>query len=376
MLLHFAGYASQRFIANLPSTRMRFSFVIVAAISGALAGCRASAPPQAVVGEFGTVRAANDESAALAAEYLESLVPRLHAMLPGTEPRAVEVWLQHELEIYRGARFPDHVAGMAEHDHSRIYLRERDIELDLHLAHELVHLLLGRDWDTLPAVLEEGLCDYVAYELAGDSRSTLRAWRLLEAASAFGGLDAVVELRVPSEASRRGRLEQHELRLAANGLPPARPLTLIELSDNEVFEKSTVEVGAGLYGVGYLVVHRIVERSGYHGLHRMCAEAAASGLAQVGTDAILAAAELDPSAETWRRAAMAEITAHDLPELAPLCASTLCDVLLELAGEHYPEHEAVEFLRAARPTLKLTTSRARLPLLASSTIVSRVIERW
>ncbi len=323
--------------------------------------------------EFGVVRAATSERAAETSELLADLVPRIAALIPGACPSTVEVWLQRELAIYRNEPFPDHVAGMTEYAQGRIYLRDRDAELRLHLAHELVHLMLTNEWDALPAVLEEGLCDYVAFDIASDSRSPLRVWRLLEAGGVFGGIDATVEIRAPRHDSRRGRMESHSLRLAAHGARQATMIDVLEMSDQEVFDRSTEQGGTGLYGVGYFVVGRIVMRHGYEGLHRLCI---AAGGRRIPAATVLEAAGLRQDAESLRLEVAAEFSAHDLPDLAPLCAVDLAISLSELGRQLYPKQGAIEFLRSARPSLSLSTSRARLPLIASSTFVSALIERW
>jgi hypothetical protein len=352
--------------------QMRVLFALLLAV----AGCRASAPPLAVDSAYGVVRAKDESAASDASRALDRLVPRVLAVLPGVEERPIEVWLQRELMIWRGAPFPDHVAGMAEFEHGRIYLRDEDAELELHLAHELVHLMLGPEWDTLPAVLEEGLCDHVAHEIAGDSRSALRVWRLLEAAGAFGGVDARVEFRLPGQDRRRGNSQVHEVRLGA-GDPSASSLSaIVALDDSAVFRESTADAGGGLYGVGYFLIERIVTRRGYDGVLELCRDAARAGKPRVALDAILAAAELTDDREALRLAAGAELSAHDLPVIAPLCARTLAELLVEIARPHYPEHEAIPFLRAARVSIALANSRARLPLLASSGFVSALVERW
>lgn len=341
-----------------------------------IVGCRAAAPPRAVESSYGVVRARSAEDANDASLALERLVPRVLATLPGAEERPIEVWLQNELMIWQGSPFPDHVAGMAEYEHGRIYLRDEDAELELHLAHELVHLMLGPEWDTLPAVLEEGLCDHVAHEVASDARSSLRVWRLLEAAGAFGGIDATLELRLPREGERRGRSEAHDVRLGVRDRSVVALDQMLALDDSAVFRRSTDDAGGGLYGVGYFVIGRIVERHGYEGVLELCRDAQREGKKRVGFEAILAAAELTTDPESLRRAASAALSPHDLPAIAPLCADMLVEALIEIGRPHYPDHRAISFLRSARVSLALSGSRARLPLLASSGFVSAFIEGW
>ncbi len=343
---------------------------------GAVGACRAEPPPKAVESEFGVVRAASEASARSTEDLLAELVPRLRELMPGMRDRPVEVWMQKQLELFRGEPFPEHVAGMAEYAQSRIYLRDEDAELKLHLAHELVHLMLGSDWDSLPAVLEEGLCDYAAYDVVDDSQSTLRAWRLLEAGGAFGGIDATIEFRLPRDAMHRTRSETHEMRLGVKAAAIPSIAEVLALDDDQVFERSTHDEGAPLYGVGYFIVTRIIERRGYEGLHALCVEAGRSGRSIVAPDRILKIADLEGDPEALRRAVEAELDPHDLPGLTPLCADVLAASLTNYAKTTYPSASAREFLLAARPQLSLRSSRARLPLAYSNSFVTALHTHW
>lgn len=341
-----------------------------------LGGCRAAPPPKAASGDFGIVRAATEDHAVEGRALLDEVVPAVRAVLPETRERSIEVWLQHEIEIYRGSPYPDHVAGMAEYGRGRIYLRDRDAELKLHLAHEIVHLLLGDAWETLPPILEEGLCDHVAYAIVGDPRSMLRAWRLLEAAGSFGGIDATLEFRLPRTEERRARSQSEKLRLGADKVVVTSLVSTLELDDGEVFKRSTVDSNSGLYGVGYFVIDRIVDRHGYEGLHDLAKRARAAGMPSIPSAWILEAAELRDDEDSLRAAVGASFLPHELRHIVILCSNALAATLIDRAGDLYPQYDSIGFLRAARPSLSLPTSRGRMPLIISDPFVAAVVERW
>lgn len=322
------------------------------------------------------MRAATEDHAVEGRALLDEVVPAVRAVLPETRERSIEVWLQHEIEIYRGSPYPDHVAGMAEYGRGRIYLRDRDAELKLHLAHEIVHLLLGDAWETLPPILEEGLCDHVAYAIVGDPRSMLRAWRLLEAAGSFGGIDATLEFRLPRTEERRARSQSEKLRLGADKVVVTSLVSTLELDDGEVFKRSTVDSNSGLYGVGYFVIDRIVDRHGYEGLHDLAKRARAAGMPSIPSAWILEAAELRDDEDSLRAAVGASFLPHELRHIVILCSNALAATLIDRAGDLYPQYDSIGFLRAARPSLSLPTSRGRMPLIISDPFVAAVVERW
>jgi len=129
--------------------------------------CRtpASAPRDFV--QRGPVRAPTVELATSFARLLDELQPLLAERLPGAELGGVRVDVR---SATRGStvhavtsRFPSglrriRIEALAEPATDR-YL----------LAHELVHAALGSDWSTLPGMLEEGLAEALAFELAPEA---------------------------------------------------------------------------------------------------------------------------------------------------------------------------------------------------------------
>jgi hypothetical protein len=344
----------------------------------AAAACRAEPPPLAIEGTHGSVRATSLESAKRGEEWVAALVPAIRAALPATRERTLDVWLQQEIELWRGSPYPGHVAGVADHARGRIHVRDGDAQLEAHLAHEIVHLLLEDSWRPLPAALEEGLCDFTACAVVERGAPTLRVWRLLEAAGALGGLDVVVEVRLPRGGAARARTETLPLRWK---LAEERPLDLaatLALDDSELFTRSTEDGGSGIYGIGYFLVSRIAQRRGIEGLHGLCRSASREQRPMVPASWLLAAAGLTAAAadpQQLRAELASEFDGRDLPEIAALIADVLADEIVAAGRVHWPGVEGVELMRAARPFFGLAGSRVRLPLVWSERVVAAVIER-
>ena len=265
----------------------------------AFASCLAPPPPIVAPTPYGEVRARSAEKADHFASLLERLVPRVKEILPGTQDRDVDVWVQERLRVYRFTERSESVRGFTllagEFDAKRIHLTE-DGQSSWYLAHELVHALIGEEWRALPGVLEEGLADVVAEALNPEFATHIRSHRLLNASAVTGGLLVDVAYSWPD----RGRPIQRWERLRRTKRIQPTPNIDRETVDRVLsssrarLHREFPELPEGLYGFAWLLVHRIVDRHGLDGLHELCVEAAQQGHEVIPVERLYAAAEIDP----------------------------------------------------------------------------------
>src|SRR5262249_13745500 len=140
------------------------------------------------------------------------------ALLPGSQDRPIDVWVQEQLAVYLFRERPESVRGFTlledEFHAKRIHLQEGG-QSPWYLAHELVHALIGPSWAPLPGILAEGLGDVVAETLTPEYEEHIRSHRLLNASAFTGGLELEVVYRMPGDGpwssrpvgSRVGRLQ-------------------------------------------------------------------------------------------------------------------------------------------------------------------------
>jgi hypothetical protein len=350
-------------------------FAILACVLSVLplAACRTSAPAAAVDSSLGVVRADTEAGAAAVRDDLEALVPRVRDTLPGTRPRDVDVWVQKRLEVFRGFPYPEQVAGMADFESGRIHVRSGDDRVRLHLAHELVHVLVADEWKRLPGVLEEGLCDLVAVAVVEDLGIEQHVKRLVEACSLLGGLRARIEMRRPDGEPGCVRAD---VRLRLDGGPVATLEEVLALRSSDVFLKATGDDGAGLYGMGYLVAGRIVRADGFDGLHALCLRAGREGHELVPPAWILEASGLDGSRDGLRRAVLEEFGAPETAVLVDLAAAELAQAVVDVGRALWPDATAEEFLRIANPRFTLQSGSSSVDLRAQATFRDEVAARW
>ncbi len=312
-----------------PHRRLRISLLPLALA----AACQVAPPPVHVDGPAGRVRADHRHEALALEARLRHLDGAVEALLPDAESRVAEVWLQESPRLYRiGDASYAEADGFWSEGHARIHLRRAAGSLPRTLAHELVHASLGETWSTLPGTLEEGLCDVVSARLCPEESLPMRTGRLSAAALATGGLDLEVELYLGEgeDGRRLGALTR--MRLSS-----PEPLAL---APGDVFEVeaglSTTRLGVdekkALYGLSYLLAHRIVERRGFRGLHALCLRARREGLPRVPAPWLLEAAGL-PSAgrEAWRQALREEFGSEELRTLVAFHPDLLIDPAARLA---------------------------------------------
>jgi len=333
--------------------------LLILVVAAALPACRTAPPLALVESDLGVVRAKSPSEARRVAGMRDRLIPDLNEILPGLRDRRVEIWVQDQIELIEGSPYPEHIAGMAEYEKARVYLRDGDPDLELHLAHELVHILLDDAWRILPGVLEEGVCDLAAAVLLGEQGTRHQAKRLIEASAFFGGFDVVVEVRLPPPVER---VVVHRMRLSFDKVAELSVVDILELGDEEVFTHATSDDGVGLYGLGFVVALAIVDRIGFHGLRTVCERSAGDGEQQVPRERLLRAAGLSTAAGEFRRTIRKYLGPAELPVLVELLADGLAKATIEAARPRYPFKSVDDFLRRGKPRVGLPRSSHRLPL--------------
>jgi len=261
------------------------------------AGCRIAPPPVSVYADVGIARAHDEPSARRVAAWMNELVPAIRGAVPGTIDDEPDVWVQRRLRMDTFRRIPESVNGIAFSNH-RILLRESDTHQRETLCHELVHHLLDEPWDTLPTVIEEGLCEKVAEQFGADDPVEFRARRLVAALHAFGGLSGSLSLHVRPGAAPEivlGMPFQAEPR-EERGVTPAEALRL----RGGYGDIASGKLNATHYALGYWLVDRIHERSGYGALYRLSERATSDGLEVVPIEPILDLAGVPADPESWR----------------------------------------------------------------------------
>ena len=306
--------------------------------ASSLAACLAPPPPIVVETPFGMVRASSRDKASEIAGLLRRLAPQVRALLPGSQDRPIDVWVQENLRVYRFQERPKSVRGFTllagEFEAKRIHLQESG-QSPWYLAHELVHALIGPSWHTLPGILEEGLGDVVAEKLNREYQKHIRAHRLLNASAFTDGVDLVLRYTEPPENARRLPRHQWPLIEASVRLrtqEPVPPGTLVQLlqTPRSELHRTWAEIPESFYGLAWLIVSRIEEEYGLEGIHELCERAAHEGYDLVPAEWLLDAARLDGEAldATFLRTAFSSEDLHTAIYLQPdAFAETLVQAL-------------------------------------------------
>lgn len=328
--------------------------------------CLVTPPPAQVNGPGGRVRASHRAEALAIHEVYEDLRPRIVALLPDADCRAEEIWVQPQPSLYRfsGASYAE-ADGFWSESHQRIHLRQGAESLPRTLAHELVHASIGPSWSALPGTLEEGLCDVVSVLLCPDDAIEMRTGRLSAAAFATGGLELEVELYLqPTDAD--GSLQVGSLtrmRLQGPVAPSFDPEDVFAIEAGLSTTQLPANDKKALYGLSYLVVHRIVERIGFVGLHQLCVRARELGHDEVPTAWLLDAAGLARAGRReWRAALQQEIGIDELTTLVRLYPDLLVDSAARFLGRQTQLEGAREGAAPVSACVRVTGADARLAL--------------
>lgn len=278
--------------------------------------------------------------------------------LPGLTRPEICVWIQAEVDAgWNTPRSPGRTAFALDLDQGRSWrIHVQEVDFEYSLVHELVHARLSEDWDPLPAALEEGLCDLMAVRRSGSPRERFgriaamvstpprEAILTYRTQGAEGALDNTLTLRFAAleAAADRSRLSPQQILSEREGRRER-----LKLEDLEY-----------LYGLGYLIVERIVERHGIESLHQMCRRAVLQQRALLAPQEILRAAGLDSDAQILEAAEveMAKFVPEFLFEGGYLQAA-----LQQLCRDEEVRCATVdEFLQVHQPGLRLGDSTEQL----------------
>jgi hypothetical protein len=244
-----------------------------------LAAACSSLPDVRHASAHGVVWAPDHETAVETARLWEDVTPRLEALDAGLEVRPVEVWLFDRLD-------DENVYGGYDVRSGRILLDASRRHPSITLAHELVHAYEPRSWDRLPAVVREGLADWLASRAVPEKAAEMRASRAISLASyAVGGL--------PMPLS-----EDSAVTITKMGVPvdtEVTPLEALRIRHGHIRRAGDGQTLKALYGMGLL----IATRAGIPRLEELSREAAEEGAELVPPERILASARLDPDPSTW-----------------------------------------------------------------------------
>jgi len=333
-----------------------------------LPGCLATAPKLVVQASHGVVRADSVGQARTVAGLLDALAPRVRALLPDTKDDEVEIWVQRELSLYTHWSVDQDVPAFTLEGKRRIHLAENSYrELSSALAHELVHALLGKGWESLPPVAEEGLADWVQEALHPELSASMRADHLSKASAAFGGMRFGLWCSRSIQGGRQlasftfpGPIDGQELITDPERAIDAGTTPSGKLSGWRPYEVSVTD--PRLYGIGYLTVARAIERVGLDGLYDLCRRASGQGLGRVPGAWLLEAAELSREPDHWRMVIVSRIGRNELKALGHSLAPFLADLLSRELPASTHASGAKSFLARYRPRLGLEHGVVRLPL--------------
>lgn len=312
------------------------------------AACGAPGPPPvAVETSFGTVRGVTDEAANRVATEIEWLAPRVRDALVDARATGTEVWVVETLRDARGRRAAPAVSGFTRYRNREpvgIHVRA-GVNPRWALSHELVHALSGATWDALPGVMHEGLADVVTEGLVPEVRAEVRATRILNASLFLGGLSLRVCWDEPS--GQLGRSSAVRVPFAESGRG-AEAEGLLTFDRWDLHEETEV-VGEALYGLGWLITRRIVDRRGLDGLRALCEEARDGGHTLVPVVQLLAAADLEGA--DWNAAVSAELGAAEAREIARLLPSLFPSVAVSVLGPPHGRLQVEALFGHLRPRL-------------------------
>lgn len=350
------------------------TFAAAVAVAVLHPACVVPAPPVEQHHELGLVRAEDRYHADLYAEMVERIQPLVRDVLPGTLDRSTEVWIQERLAHGVGSSTPANVKGFtlidANMHRGRIHLRQDNEFPSWFLTHELVHALLGPEWRCMPGVLEEGLCDLVAAELNPECAPRIRALRAIEASIFFGKMKIMVAHTDPRDRERVDSIWFHYDR-GPSELEVAQVLEPGTLALKKRFER----VPDTLYGLGFLVAHRIRDRVGYDGLFELCTGALGEGLPTVPVERVLEIAEMDTDPEQLAAMSFDLLGREEFVHWTELLPEFHGELLAQLFFEKFGHLSADRFLAEVRPALLLADG-SRIELAENDHVRASLRSAW
>ncbi|RKY19147.1 MAG: hypothetical protein DRQ55_11430 [Planctomycetota bacterium] len=357
-----AGQRPSGLLALLPL------LVLALVLALPLGACRSGPPQVAVDTPYGRARADSIEQAQAVAQLLARHGPRVRALLPDTLAVDPEVWLDDFSRDERLAERPE-VVGLSTPGQGRIRIRADRLgrDADFVLVHELVHALLGPGWAPLPALVKEGLCDAVAGRLVPAAAPNVRALRLFEAATLDTGLALELSWFGPGDVDRK-RVTIPITR-KGHGVPweqLGRPGAGVHLDDQRT----------QLYGAGWLLTERVLERVGFDGLYALCARASAEGLDPVPMTWLREAGGLARGTDAWAAAVLQRVGPAELAAQSAALAPELSVWLSTSLKPWFPGLDARHFLDSALPTLGWEGGEARVALATVPALRAALAACW
>lgn len=337
--------------ASAPPSRL-----VAGALVALVGGCTSfggTPPAVAIETRLGTVRADDSATAREAADAYLELAATLADLAPDLQTPAVDVWVQDQVRSASLARsYSDRLGGLTlSHGSGGAYRIEVERDrLEEHLSHELVHAMLGPSWATLPAALEEGLCDSLSMDVT--DRSTRRL-SLLAGAARLEVLDATFLFRVRQDGGEWEDRSYDALVEYTPDRPDTSDLGLGEILALRDLHGGRIADTARIYAVGFTVVQLVRERVGVAGLHDLCVRAGAQGLRSVPAAWILTAAGVRGEADLRSRAErmVAGDAAAVLAWLATPQRGSLVRDLRARSG--FETDDADAFFRLVQPRIQL-----------------------
>jgi len=257
-----------------------------------MASCRAAA-----VRETAELRVEMADPGA-AEEWLEralriraGVLTELGALAPDAPARVTDERSLRIIEVEARERWPDSIQGSADLEQRVIRLRPEAVDPEVALSHELVHLLLGPDWSTLPAALVEGLSDFVGASAIG-ALARFRADRGEGLTAGCGPLCVRLSWTLPGATATPLRASQVIEWRSGAAQPSVSGVAELLAAGRESFVTEGFDPARSpvLYAVAFVLVERIASRAGLAALHEACAQAKDAGLDRVPPARVLALA--------------------------------------------------------------------------------------
>jgi hypothetical protein len=330
---------------------------------GSCASFLPDAPEFSVETPLGTAFAHSPEGASNLVDSWLRVARSIENRLPGSKKNErLDVWLLRKEEIPDPFSIGHPMGGVTYSINGDAWLIQvpETHKLDWILAHELTHALLGRNWNTLGGVLEEGLCEWFGAQEAPE----LLPMRMLQVhmgAAALFGYDQAGMFFHYSARTENGDVDIRWL--GEKGIAPD-PVWRIKdlkfyLSQRNI--STFPKVRAGLQRIGTFLIFRILEREGLQGLHQLCLDAEALGHRVIPYEMIMYAAGLNPDGSDLREELIAPLSARRLSRTLKRYGREFGHYIASEYAPHFPGYDGDHFVRLSGGTLRSEGGR-NIPL--------------
>jgi hypothetical protein len=312
------------------------------------------APEFSVETPLGTAFAHSPESASVLVDSWIRLSRSIENRLPDAKKNEqLDVWLLGKDEIPDPFSIGHPMGGVTYSINGDAWLIQvpDTHKLDWILAHELTHALLGRSWNTLGGVLEEGLCEWFGAQEAPELLP-MRMLQVQMGAAALFGHDQAGMFFNFSVRNEDGDVDVRWL--GEKGLTP-EPIWRIKDLKYYLSQRSISafpEVRAGLQRMGTFLIFRILEREGLQGLHQLCLDAETLGHRVVPYEMIMYAAGLNPDGSDLHRELTAPLTARRLSHTLKRYGREFGHYIASEYAPHFPGYDGEHFVRFSGATLR------------------------